>query len=134
MAITTPPKPKPLGSNASQVAAKRYSLKDASGQVTEDSDAIVERVVNHVPAAETDYHERECFVRDLSDILRERLFLPNTPALVNAGHPDGQLAEIMEHAKTAARIHQTGGGTGMTYEHLRPSGALVTSTARPQKI
>jgi ribonucleoside-diphosphate reductase alpha chain len=129
-----------LGNNANEVAAKRYSRKDASGQATEDWDAIVERVVNHVAAAETDYHERECFVRDLGDILRERLFLPNTPALVNAGRPDGQLAacfvldvrdsisEIMEHAKTAARIHQTGGGTGMTYEHLRPSGALVTST------
>ena len=91
MAITAPPKPKPLGSNASQVAAKR-SLKDASGRVTEDWDAIVERVVNHVAAAESDYHQRECFVRDLGDILRERLFLPNTPALVNAGRPDGQLA------------------------------------------
>jgi hypothetical protein len=72
MAITAPPKPKPLGSNASQVAAKR-SLKDASGRVTEDWDAIVERVVNHVAAAESDYHQRECFVRDLGDILRERL-------------------------------------------------------------
>jgi ribonucleoside-diphosphate reductase alpha chain len=129
-----------LGNNANEVAAKRYARKDASGRVTEDWDAIVERVVNHVAAAESDYHERECFVRDLGDILRQRLFLPNTPALVNAGRPDGQLAacfvldvrdsisEIMEHAKTAARIHQTGGGTGMTYEHLRPSGALVTST------
>jgi ribonucleotide reductase alpha subunit len=85
MAITTPAKPKPVGSNASQVAAKRYSIKDASGQVTEDWDAIVERVINHVAAAESDYHERECFVRDVGDILRERLFLPNTPALVNAG-------------------------------------------------
>jgi ribonucleoside-diphosphate reductase alpha chain len=34
----------------------------------------------------------------------------------------------MEHAKTTAIIHQTGGGTGMTYEHLRPAGAIVTST------
>jgi hypothetical protein len=65
MAITAPPKPKPLGSNASQVAAKRYSIKDASGQVTEDWDAIVERVVNQVATAESDYHERECFVRDV---------------------------------------------------------------------
>jgi ribonucleotide reductase alpha subunit len=83
MAITAPPKPKPLGSNASQVATKGYSIKDASGRATEDWDAIVERVVNHVALAESDYHERECFVRDLRDILRERLFLPNTPALVN---------------------------------------------------
>jgi ribonucleoside-diphosphate reductase alpha chain len=34
----------------------------------------------------------------------------------------------MDHAKAAATIHQTGGGTGMTYEFLRPSGALVGST------
>ena len=33
----------------------------------------------------------------------------------------------MEHAKAAATIHQTGGGTGMTYEFLRPHGAMVSS-------
>ena len=43
-----------LGNNANEVAAKRYARKDASGQVTEDWDAIVERVVNHVAAAESD--------------------------------------------------------------------------------
>ncbi|HKR59293.1 MAG TPA: adenosylcobalamin-dependent ribonucleoside-diphosphate reductase, partial [Pyrinomonadaceae bacterium] len=67
-------------------------------------------------------------------------FVPNTPCLVNAGKTNGQLAAcfvldvpdsitgIMEHAKAAATIHQTGGGTGMTYEFLRPHGALVGST------
>ncbi|MDX6404643.1 MAG: hypothetical protein QOH70_2098 [Blastocatellia bacterium] len=45
---------KPLGNNARQVASKRYSLKNDSGQATEDWDAIVERVVSHVAAAETD--------------------------------------------------------------------------------
>jgi ribonucleoside-diphosphate reductase alpha chain len=34
----------------------------------------------------------------------------------------------MEHAQAAAIIHQTGGGTGMTYEFLRPAGAMVNST------
>ena len=69
-----------------------------------------------------------------------REFVPNTPCLVNAGKANGQLAAcfvldvpdsitgIMDHAKAAATIHQTGGGTGMTYEFLRPSGALVGST------
>ena len=131
---------KPLGNNARQVASKRYSQKNHSGQPTEDWDAIVARVVSHVAAAETDAQERQAFYLDLSEILRSRLFLPNTPCLVNAGRPDGQLAAcfvldvtdsidgIMEHAKTTAKIHQTGGGTGMTYEHLRPAGALVSST------
>ena len=69
-----------------------------------------------------------------------REFMPNTPCLVNAGKPKGQLAAcfvlnvpdsiegIMEHAQNVAIIHQTGGGTGMTYEFLRPAGAMVNST------
>ncbi len=69
----------------------------------------------------------------------KREFIPNTPCLVNAGKANGQLAAcfvldvpdsitgIMDHAKAAATIHQTGGGTGMTYEFLRPHGAVVSS-------
>jgi ribonucleoside-diphosphate reductase alpha chain len=138
--ITAITAPSPLGNNASQVASKRYSQKDQLGQPREDWDAIVERVVRHVAAAELDSQERQAFHADLSEILQARLFLPNTPCLVNAGRSDGQLAAcfvldvpdsidgIMDHAKTTAIIHQTGGGTGMTYEHLRPAGALVNST------
>ena len=33
----------------------------------------------------------------------------------------------MDTRKAAATIHQTGGGTGMTYEFLRPHGAMVSS-------
>lgn len=138
--VCTDNKTTSLGVNAKEVTSKRYARKTEAGRPTEDWDAIVERVVSHVAAAESDAQEREEFYFDLSEILRLRLFLPNTPCLVNAGRPDGQLAAcfvldvpdsidgIMEHAKTTAKIHQTGGGTGMTYEHLRPAGALVTST------
>ncbi len=38
--------------------------------------------------------------------------------------PDS-LEGIMEHAKQCALIHQSGGGTGMTYERLRPAGTPV---------
>jgi ribonucleoside-diphosphate reductase alpha chain len=38
--------------------------------------------------------------------------------------PDS-LDGIMEHAKQCALIHQSGGGTGMTYELLRPAGTPV---------
>src|SRR5262245_18854476 len=38
--------------------------------------------------------------------------------------PDS-LNGIMEHAKQCALIHQSGGGTGMTYELLRPAGTPV---------
>src|SRR6266567_682030 len=96
----------PLGLNAKRVIAKRYSLKDAKGNSLEEWSDIVAREV-----------------------------VPNTPCLVNSGKPNGQLAAcfvldvpdsiagIMKTATDAAIIHQTGGGTGFTFEKLRPSGA-----------
>ncbi len=133
-------KTQPLGLNAKRVISKRYSLKDAKGRALEEWPDIVRRVVGHVSAAEKDAQKRDLFFNAMSDVMLAREFVPNTPCLVNAGKANGQLAAcfvldvpdsitgIMDHAKAAATIHQTGGGTGMTYEFLRPSGALVGST------
>ena len=133
-------KTQPLGLNAKRVISKRYSLKDAKGRALEEWPDIVRRVVGHVSAAEKDGEKRDLFFNSMSEVMLAREFVPNTPCLVNAGKTNGQLAAcfvldvpdsitgIMDHAKAAATIHQTGGGTGMTYEFLRPSGALVGST------
>src|SRR6266851_3531882 len=130
----------PLGLNARRVISKRYSLKDARAASLEEWSDIVARVVAHVSVAETDPDKRDEFFNTMSDIMLAREFVPNTPCLVNAGKPNGQLAAcfvlevpdsligIMDHAKAAATIHQTGGGTGMTYEFLRPSGAMVSAS------
>src|SRR5256885_11181355 len=126
-----------LGINAQRVVAKRYSLKDLKGSPLEQWDDIVKRVVTHVAKAETDLRKREEFTDAMMHLMEMRAFVPNTPCLVNAGKPKGQLAAcfvlpvpdsiegIMEHAKQCALIHQSGGGTGMTYELLRPSGTPV---------
>jgi ribonucleoside-diphosphate reductase alpha chain len=141
-AATTPARRKtqPLGLNAKRVISKRYSLKDAKGRALEEWPDIVRRVVGHVSAAEKDSQKRDQFFAAMSDVMLAREFVPNTPCLVNAGKTNGQLAAcfvldvpdsitgIMDHAKAAAIIHQTGGGTGMTYEFLRPYGALVGPT------
>ncbi len=130
----------PLGMNAEKVISKRYSLKDENGEPLEKWNDIVKRVVGHVSTAETDPVMREFFFDSMMEIMLDREFVPNTPCLVNAGKPKGQLAAcfvlnvpdsingIMEHAQNVAVIHQTGGGTGMTYEFLRPHGAMVNST------
>jgi ribonucleoside-diphosphate reductase alpha chain len=139
ISATQETKTTPIGLNANTVASKRYALKDSNGSPTEDWPAIVNRVVTHVSSAEPDPKKREEFYQDMLDIMGQRLFLPNTPCLVNAGRPNGQLAAcfvldvpdsligIMDHAKITARIHQTGGGTGMTYEHVRPLGSMVSA-------
>ncbi|MEZ5305941.1 MAG: adenosylcobalamin-dependent ribonucleoside-diphosphate reductase [Pyrinomonadaceae bacterium] len=129
-----------LGLNAEKVVSKRYSLKDENGEALETWSDIVRRVVGHVATAELDPVMRTFFYDSMLEIMLDREFVPNTPCLVNAGKTKGQLAAcfvlnvpdsingIMEHAQNVAVIHQTGGGTGMTYEFLRPHGAMVNST------
>src|ERR1700674_827172 len=130
----------PLGLNARRVIGKRYSLKDAKATSLEEWSDIVARVVAHVSVAETDADKRHEFFNTMSEIMLAREFVPNTPCLVNSGKPNGQLAAcfvldvpdsiagIMKTATDAAIIHQTGGGTGFTFEKLRPSGGMVRST------
>ncbi len=130
----------PLGLNAKKVVSLRYALKDEHGEPLETWDDIVRRVVGHVAKAEAEPFKQKLFYNEMTNVMLAREFVPNTPCLVNAGKPKGQLAAcfvlnvpdsiegIMEHAQNVAIIHQTGGGTGMTYEFLRPAGSMVNST------
>ena len=125
-AVSPRRKSQQLGINARKVVSKRYSLKDLKGHPLEEWQDIVRRVVGHVSHAETG-EKRDKFFAAMSEVMLAREFIPNTPCLVNAGKSNGQLAAcfvlkvpdslqgIMEHATAAATIHQTGGGTGMTY-------------------
>jgi ribonucleoside-diphosphate reductase alpha chain len=131
---------RPIGLNAQKVVSKRYSVRDFNGEPLEQWSDIVYRVVGHVAKGEQDPRRRDEFFYAMAKVMLDREFIPNTPCLVNAGKANGQLAAcfvlkvpdsingIMEHARNCAVIHQTGGGTGMTYEFLRPSGSMVNST------
>ena len=98
-----------------------------------------------VAAAEARYGGPEAVARQTAafhEALRSLKFLPNTPTLMNAGLPQGQLAacfvvpvhddmrSILEGVRDMALIHQSGGGTGFTFTHLRPRGDQVRSTGR----
>lgn len=137
---TASPAAHQIGLNAERVVSKRYSLKDAQGNPIEEWSDIVRRVVGHVSTAERSPEKRDEFYNAMTEIMLNREFVPNTPCLVNAGKTNGQLAAcfvlnvpdsiagIMEHAKNVSIIHQSGGGTGMTYEFLRPAGSMVNSS------
>ncbi|HDS11299.1 MAG TPA: ribonucleotide-diphosphate reductase subunit alpha, partial [Candidatus Wirthbacteria bacterium] len=132
-----------LSLNAIKVLERRYLLKDEQGKVIETPKDMFRRVAKAVAKADLKYgspkdalEAEEEFFR----IMTELEFLPNSPTLMNAGTPMGQLSacfvlpvgdsmeEIFESIKNTALIHQTGGGTGFSFSNIRPKDDIVKST------
>jgi ribonucleoside-diphosphate reductase alpha chain len=130
---------------ARRVLEERYLRRDPEGRVVESPEELFRRVARGVAAAEARYGGVEAVAqrtREFFEAMASLKFLPNTPTLMNADLPLGQLAacfvipveddmgSIMDAVRAMALIHQTGGGTGFTFTHLRPRGDQVRSTGR----
>jgi ribonucleoside-diphosphate reductase alpha chain len=132
-----------LSANALRVLEARYLRRDAAGRVIESPEDLFRRVARGVAAAEAAFGPAGAvdeWGAVFHDVLRSLDFLPNSPALMNAGTPLGQLAacfvlpvedtmeSIFDALRAMALVQRTGGGTGFSFSRLRPRGDRVEST------
>ncbi|OGW59713.1 MAG: ribonucleoside-diphosphate reductase, adenosylcobalamin-dependent, partial [Nitrospirae bacterium RBG_16_64_22] len=133
-----------LSESALRVLERRYLRRDEAGRVIETPEEMVRRVARAAARAERRFGLKRRSARKIEDrffdLLNGLLFLPNSPALMNAGRPKGQLAacfvlpvedsmdKIFDTVKHAAIIHQSGGGTGFSFSRLRPRDDRVATT------
>jgi ribonucleoside-diphosphate reductase alpha chain len=137
-----------LSDNARIVLAKRYLRKDENGKPVEEPEEMFWRVAMTIAAADAKYGAGEEEIRTLAKefylLMTRRLFEPNSPTLMNAGRPLGQLSAcfvlpvddalsngqsgVYDTLRSMAMVHQSGGGTGFSFSRIRPEGDLVNST------
>lgn len=140
--------PARLSANARIVLAKRYLKKDESGEPTEEPEAMFWRIARVVAEEDRKFGASDAAVEEVArnfyDLMTQGRFEPNSPTLMNAGRPLGQLSAcfvlpvedalsnggsgIYDTLRAMALVHQSGGGTGFSFSRLRPVGDTVRST------
>jgi ribonucleoside-diphosphate reductase alpha chain len=134
-AVTARPR---LSANALTVLQARYLRRDpTSGQVAEAPGELFRRVARSVARAEArsgDGAAAAEWEEQFFEAMARLDLLPNSPCLMNAGTPLGQLSAcfvlpvedsmegIFDSLRLMALIQQSGGGVGFSFSRLRPRG------------
>ena len=132
-----------ISPNAITVLERRYLIKDDEGNPGESVEDLFRRVADTIAAPDLNF-DKNADIKATADIFFNMMtqleFLPNSPTLMNAGRPLGQLSacfvlpvedsmeQIFEAIKQAALIHKSGGGTGFSFSRIRPRGSEVNTT------
>jgi len=122
----------------------RYLQKDKDGRICETEGGLYWRVAQAIAAVEGKYGASQdgidYFESAFYEMMSQGLFLPNSPTLMNAGRNEGVLSacyvlpledsieSIFNTITHMALIQKAGGGTGFSFDRLRPTGDLVASS------
>ncbi|MBI2465471.1 adenosylcobalamin-dependent ribonucleoside-diphosphate reductase [Candidatus Shapirobacteria bacterium] len=133
-----------LSDNAKYITQTRYGMKDESGKLVESVKDIFWRVAYNLAKGDAVFGKGEVDVEAQAqvfyDLMAEQKFFPNTPCLVNAGKKHQQLSAcfvlpiedsmsgILETMTDMAKIHKSGGGTGFSFNRLRPFGDYIATS------
>jgi len=148
MTDSTSPAKLDLNANALTVLERRYLVKDDHGKPAESPEDLFWRVARNVAAPDRAYGASDRAVEGLAEaffeLMATRVWMPNSPTLMNAGRPLGQLSAcfvlpvddalsngrsgIYDTLRAMALVHQSGGGTGFSFSRLRPKNDVVRST------
>lgn len=131
---------------ALKVLGERYLVKDDDLNPVETPEDMVWRVAWKIASSEAMWGSNKKQVmnlaRDFYHLMISRKFLPNSPTLMNAGTGNGlqysgcyvlpvgdSMEEIFDAIKHQAIIHKAGGGTGFSFNRLRPNGSIVKTSS-----
>ena len=132
-----------LTENALRVLQSRYLIKDLRGTCIETPAQLFSRVASLIAEAEGKYGASGSEIRQWHkryyDVMASLRFLPNSPTLMNARRRgmlsacfvlpiEDSIEGIFEAIKETALIQQAGGGTGFSFDRLRPTGDRVASS------
>ena len=140
-----PPGDEPiLSENAITVLQNRYLIRDEAGNCIETPGQLFSRVASLVADIEGHYGadtgQIKQWHKKFYDLMASLKFIPNSPTLMNANRPSGMLSAcfvlpiedsiegIFEAIKQTALIQKAGGGTGFSFDRLRPTGDRVASS------
>jgi ribonucleoside-diphosphate reductase alpha chain len=126
--------------NAVEIFKKRYLRKDEKGTLLETIEDRLHSVANYIAEAEKEPGLKKYWAAKFFEIMRDRLFFPNTPCLRNAGANGGSFSacfyldifdsreSIFDVLKKSVEIQALGGGTGHNLSNMRPKGWLIKTT------